>query len=161
MLSAPDLAHSFAITLRRAYGWLELGCPNEAFEQLDELPDMLHGTTEVLKLKCKILLTSQNWLELSGLSEAASRYFPAEASFAEDWAWAEHKQGRTSEAYNILLQASKNYNQTWRTAYFLACFAHALKEPQDAAQWLGHAFLLHSSPTELKEQAQREEQFRS
>jgi hypothetical protein len=161
MLAVPDLVHTFAITLRRAHGWLELGCPREAFDQLDELPDSLHSAREVLKLKCKILSASRKWVELSGLSETAYRYYPSEPTFAEDWAWAEHKQGRTDEAYNILLQASRNYQTTWRTAYFLACFSHVLKQRDDAAQWLGHAFLLHSAPAQLKEQALREEQFRS
>jgi hypothetical protein len=81
--------------------------------------------------------------------------------FAEDWAWAEYKQGHALEAYSILLEYSKNVNTTWRSAYFLACFSHSLRQAQEAAQWLGHAFLLHSSPAQLKEQALREEQFRS
>jgi len=161
MLSVPDLAYTFSHTLRRAHGWLELGCPGEALNQLDELPDSLHASKEVLKLKCKILSSWNKWLELGGLSETAYRYFPSEPAFAEEWAWAEHKQGRTDDAYLILLEASKNTETTWRTAYFLACFAHSLKQTQDAAQWLGHAFLLHSSPAQLKEQALREEQFRS
>lgn len=161
MVAVPDLAHAFAVTLRRAHGWLELGMPTEAFTQLDELPDVLHSAREVLKLKCKILFASGKWAELGGLAETSLRYYIAEPAFAEDWAWAEHKQGRTDEAYTILLQASKNFEVTWRTAYFLACFAHILKHSDDAAQWLGHAFLLHSAPAQLKEQALREEQFRS
>jgi predicted Zn-dependent protease len=161
MLAAPELASSFAITIRRAHGWLELGCPNEAIEQLSELPDVLHCSKEVLRLKCKILSGAKKWAEVSEMSQSAARYYPSDPTFVEDWAWAEHKQGRTLEAYSILLEASKNLNPTWRTAYYLACFAHALKQVQEAAQWLGHAFLLHSSPADLKEQALQEEQFRS
>ena len=161
MVAKSDLAHSFASTLRRAYGWMELGCANEALDELDELPDTLHCSREVLKLKCKILTSAKRWEELKTLAETAVKYFPQEPLFSEDWAWAEHKRGRTLEAYSILLEYSKNQNTTWRTAYFLACFSHSLRQTQEAAQWLGHAFLLHSSPALLKQQAQREEVFRS
>ena len=157
----PAIQTSIASVLRRTYGWLELGCPNEASEELEQLPDTLHSTREVLKLKCSILSIARNWAELSMLSSTSSLYFPKEASFTEDWAWAEHKQGRTAEAYAILVEAGRKNQKTWRTAYFLACFAYALKRVREATEWLGLAFLLHSSPAQLKARALREDDFRS
>ncbi len=152
---------SIASVLRRTYGWLELGCPNEASEELEQLPDTLHSTREVLKLKCNILASAHKWSDLRVLSSTSAMYFPQEAAFAEDWAWAEHKQGRTADAYSILVQAAEKYQKTWRTAYFLACFAYALKRVREATEWLGLAFLLHSSPAQLKARALREDDFRS
>ena len=152
---------SIASVLRRTYGWLELGCPNEASEELEQLPDTLHSTREVLKLKCNILSHAKNWPELGILSSTSSLYFPQEPAFCEDWAWAEHKQGRTADAYSILVQASASYQKTWRTAYFLACFAYALKRVREATEWLGLAFLLHNAPVQLKNRALREDDFRS
>jgi hypothetical protein len=152
---------SIASILRRTYGWLELGCPNEASEELEQLPDTLHSTREVLKLKCTILCSAHNWNDLRVLSATSAMYFPQEAAFAEDWAWAEHKQGRTADAYSILVQAAEKYQKTWRTAYFLACFAYALKRVREATEWLGLAFLLHNSPAQLKHRALREDDFRS
>jgi thioredoxin-like negative regulator of GroEL len=159
MLLMPNLATSIAVILRRTHGWLELGCPDEAAAELDGLPDILHCSREVLRLKCEILNAAAKWTELADLSSTAARYFPAEPAFAEQWAWAVHKQGRSSAAYALLVEASEKFEKTWRTNYFLACFAHALERMEEAAQWLGHAFLLHSAPSHLKEQA--EEQFRS
>jgi hypothetical protein len=152
---------SIASVLRRTYGWLELGCPNEASEELEQLPDTLHSTREVLKLKCNILSTARNWNELRVLSSTSAMYFPQEPAFVEDWAWSEHKQGRTSDAYSILALSAEKYQKTWRTAYFLACFAYALKRVREATEWLGLAFLLHNSPAQLKSRALREEDFRS
>ncbi|HTG44515.1 MAG TPA: hypothetical protein VK633_08285, partial [Verrucomicrobiae bacterium] len=151
---------SIANTLRQTYGWLELGCPDEAFQELERLPDTLHSTREVLKIKCTILNASKNWRELRLLSSTSAMYYPREAVFAEDWAWAEHKEGRTSDAYAILLQAATKYEKTWRTAYFLACFAYAMKRAREATEWLGLAFLLHTVPGQLKHRALREEDFR-
>ena len=151
---------SIASILRRTYGWLELGCPNEASEELEQLPDTLHSTREVLKLKCNILSTARNWTDLRVLSSTSAMYFPHEPAFAEDWAWAEHKQGRTADAYSILKHAAKKYQKTWRTAYFLACFAYALKKVREATEWLTLALLLHSSPAQLKCRALREDDFR-
>jgi tetratricopeptide (TPR) repeat protein len=161
MRIAPVFHNSIANTLRRTYGWLELGCPAEAYEELEQLPDTLHSTREVLKLKCNILSTASNWNELRTLSATAVMYFPNESAFAEDWAWSEHKQGRTADAYSILKQATEKNQKTWRTAYFLACFAYALKRIREATEWLGLAFLLHNTPAQLKQRALREEDFRS
>ncbi len=156
-----DLSSSIAMTLRRTHGWLELGCTNEAMQELDELPDVLHCAQEVLKLKCEVLSAAGRWMDLSDLSSTSAKYYPTEPAFAESWAWAEHKQGRTAAAYKQLLSASSRFEKTWRTNYFLACFAFTLQQAQEAAEWLGHAFLLHSAPSALKERALREEQFRS
>ena len=150
---------SVAGILRRSHGWLELGCPVEAYEELDKLPDSLHTTREVLKLKCNILSTARNWRELRVLSSTSAMYFPQEAAFAEDWAWSEHKEGQTKQAYSILVHAAERYEKTWRTAYFLACFSYSLKQSREATEWLGLALLLHSSPGQLKQRALREEDF--
>ena len=150
---------SVAGILRRSHGWLELGCPVEAYEELDKLPDSLHTTREVLKLKCNILSAARNWRELRVLSSTSAMYFPQEAAFAEDWAWSEHKEGQTKQAYSILVHAAERYEKTWRTAYFLACFTYALKQSREATEWLGLALLLHSSPNQLKLRALREEDF--
>jgi hypothetical protein len=159
MLKAPDLTILLTHILRRTYGWLELGCPDEALKQLDELPDVLHSSRDVLKLKCKILAVAESWNDLKSVSAASAKYYPNEAAFAELWAWAEHKGGRSAEAYTLLLDASQKFEKTWRTNYFLACFAHSTQRSQEAAEWLGHAFLLHSAPGQLKEMAL--EEFRS
>jgi hypothetical protein len=150
---------SVAGILRRSHGWLELGCPVEAYEELEKLPDSLHTTREVLKLKCNILSAARNWRELRVLSSTSAMYFPQEAAFAEDWAWSEHKTGQTKQAYSILVHAAERYEKTWRTAYFLACFSYALKQSREATEWLGLALLLHSSPSQLKQRALREEDF--
>ena len=152
---------SVAGILRQSHGWLELGCPAEAYEELDRLPDSLHTTREVLKLKCNILAAERNWRELRVLSSTSAMYFPQEAAFAEDWAWAEHKEGQTTQAYSILVHAAERYEKTWRTAYFLSCFSYAMKRVREATEWLGLALLLHTSPAQLKQRALREEDFLS
>ena len=161
MRVAPAHQSSIASILRRTNGWLELGCPTEAYEELEQLPDSLHASREVLKLKCTILSVARNWRELRVLSATSAMYFPQEPAFAEDWAWAEHKEGRTADAYTLLNDAASKYQKTWRTAYFLACFAYALKRVREATEWLGMAFLLHHAPAQLKQRALREEEFRS
>ena len=36
MVAAPDLTSSITHTLRRTYGWLELGCAREALNELED-----------------------------------------------------------------------------------------------------------------------------
>ena len=142
--------------LRRTEGWLDLGCPNEACEELEFLPDGLHATREVLKLKCRAFHLAGNWSELGALSSTAARYFPKEAAFPEFWAWSEHKQGRTTNAYTILVELNPGFLQSWRSAYYLACFSYKLNRVQEATMWLGRALLCHPSPEQLQKQAAAE-----
>jgi hypothetical protein len=148
---------SISKTLRRVHGWLELGCPAEAFEELETLPDSLHSSREVLKLKCTILAAFEDWNDLRDLSSTCADYFPKEPSFGEDQAWAEHKLGRTAEAYSLLIQRSKGCPASWRTAYYLSCFAYQINRVREATEWLGLALLLHHAPAQLKTQTLREE----
>ena len=150
---------SVAGVLRRSHGWLELGCPAEAYEELEKLPDSLHTTREVLKLKCNILTAAKNWRELRVMASTAAMYFPNDPAFGEDWAWAEHKQGQTAQSYSILVQASQKYEKTWRTAYYLSCFTYALKRVRESTEWLSLALLLHPAPNQLRQRAVREEDF--
>ena len=148
---------SISTILRQTHGWLELGCPEEAARELESLPDGLHSTREVLKLKCAILAAQQQWSELAALSATCADYFPTEPAFGEDQAWAEHKLGRSGDAYGVLIQRSKGCQASWRTAYYLACFSYQTNRVREATEWLGLAFMLHRSPAQLKTRALREE----
>lgn len=159
MRSGTGSTNSIAKILRQAHGWLELGCTDEALSELDQLPDGLHATREVLKLKCAILSTGEQWEELRTLSATCADYFPVESAFGEDQAWAEHKLGRTAEAYAILIKRSKGCQAAWRTAYYLSCFCYKMNRVREATEWLGLALLLHRTPAQLKTRTLREESF--
>lgn len=148
-------------TLRRTEGWLELGCGDEAFEELESLPDSLHTTREVLKLKCRALRVSGHWAELKVMAATAVMYFPSEPAFSEEWAWAEHQLGRTVKAYSILNQPHLRYRSTWRTAYYLACFSYQMNRAGEATAWLGRALLAHPSPSEIALEALHESAFQA
>lgn len=144
----------FAVTvreiLRRADGWLDLGCPEEALKELEALPDCLHATREVLKVKCRVLYVAENWGELLNLSAMCAQHFPQDACFHEDWAWAQHKLGNTEQAYQELSHRSAKFPETWRTAYYLACFAYLLKQVESATVWLARALFSHPRPSQLQ-----------
>lgn len=159
MRSGTSSTNSIAKILRQAHGWLELGCTEEALSELELLPDGLHATREVLKLKCSILAAGQHWEMLRALAATCAEYFPTESAFGEDEAWAEHKLGRTGEAYATLIKRSKGCQAAWRTAYYLACFCYKLNRVREATEWLGLALLLHRTPAQLKVRTLREEAF--
>lgn len=157
MRSGTGSPNSIAKVLRQTHGWLELGCPEEANRELDNLPDSLHSTREVLKLKGSILTALKDWHQLRDLSATCADYFPTEPAFGEDQAWAEYQLGRTESAYATLIQRSKGCPAVWRTAYYLACFSYQLNRVREATEWLGLALLLHHSPAHLRATALREE----
>jgi hypothetical protein len=159
MRSGTTSANSIAKILRQAHGWLELGCTEEALQELELLPDSLHATREVLKLKCSILSAGQQWELLRSLAATCADYFPAESAFGEDQAWAEHMLGRSADAYATLIKRSKGCQASWRTAYFLSCFCYKIDRVREATEWLGLALLLHRTPAHLKTRVLREEAF--
>jgi hypothetical protein len=159
MRSLTSSANSVATILRQTHGWLELGCPEEAGRELETLPDSLHSTREVLKLKCAILAAQQEWEHLAGLAATCADYFPTEPAFGEEQAWAEHQLGRSADAYHLLIKRSKGCQASWRTAYYLACFSYRTNRVREATEWLGLALLLHRAPAQLKTRALREEAF--
>jgi hypothetical protein len=150
---------SIAMIIRQTHGWLELGCPEDAARELENLPDTLHSTREVLKLKCTILAALRQWEELAALAATCADYFPTEPAFGEEQAWAEHQLGRSADAYHLLIKRSKGCQASWRTAYYLACFSYRTNRVREATEWLGLALLLHRAPAQLKTRALREEAF--
>ena len=161
MWSAAVKDSSVREILRRTDGWLELGCPMEALEQLEELPDMLHATREVLKLKCRALHQAENWEELKVLAATCVMNFRAEPCFKEEWAWAEYKIGNAKEAYSILAQEFSRFQWTWRTAYYLACFSYSLRRVGEATEWLGRALMIHPKPSDQRQEAVNELAFQA
>jgi hypothetical protein len=147
--------------LRRTDGWLELGCHREALEQLEELPDAMHATREVLKLKCRALHLAAERTELKVLAATCVMHFGVEPAFKEEWAWAEYKLGNTRDAYSILSQEFSRFQWTWRTAYYLACFSYSLKRTGEATEWLGRALMIHPKPSELRREAVNELAFQA
>ena len=142
--------------LRATEGWLELGCPHQADSELEQLPSALQSTREVLKLRCRIAIASQNWTEVILLAATYAIQFPKEPAFAEFWAWGEYKLGRVANAYSILTMASERFQRTWRTCYYLACFSYALKRSREATQWLTEAVKAHPNPLDLQCEIRRQ-----
>lgn len=147
--------------LRRTDGWLELGCAREALLQLEELPDAMHATREVLKLRCRALHMAEDWTELKVLAATCVMHFAMEPVFKEEWAWAEYKLGNTKDAYSILSEEFSRFQWTWRTAFYLACFSYALRRVGEATEWLGRALMIHPKPAELKREAVTELAFQA
>lgn len=146
--------------LDAATGWLELGNPVEAHNELEQLPhsERIHPT--VLKLRCRIYRQAAKWEYLSILAESCYKARPEEAQFVVDWAWAEYKQGRREQAAVILQRESEKFPKSDAVAYHLACVLASLDRMAEARDWLAKAFERAREPDKLKLRALEEAEFK-
>ena len=86
------------------------------------------------------LAAREDWRAAGELGELCAAVCPDEAFGWENWAWALHKQGRTSEAYKVLAPILRQLRlpgpPSGRAAYCLACFCAALGRKEEGVRWL-------------------------
>jgi tetratricopeptide (TPR) repeat protein len=146
--------------LNAAIGWLELGNPVEAHNELERLPHDQRTALEVLKLRCRIYRQAERWDCLSMLADSLYTALPQE-QFLVDWAWSEFKLGRKERAALVLLHESGKFPNSEAVAYHLAIVLAALDRLPEAREWLAKALARSSDPDKLKLGALDLPEFRS
>lgn len=136
-------------TLQAAQGYYELGMLEDAWEELDSIPEGCRNEAEVLHVRVMLLLKEERWdgalrtsLELCGLKPADSAGF-IHAAFCL------HELGRTAEARQTLLDGPASLQAEPTYFYNLACYAARLGEIPDAEQLLARACALDPKLGEL------------
>lgn len=133
-------------------GWLELGNPAEANEELRSIAPELQAHPTVLKARWCIYATSQKWEMAVEIARAIRRMKPADSDGWVLEAEALHKMGRTRESWEMLLPAAALFPHVPVIRYLLACYASQLGSLRAAKDWLQQALELDKSP-QIKLQA--------
>ena len=139
--------------LNAAIGWLELGNPVEAHNELEQLPYDQRTNPEVLKLRCRVYRRAERWDCLSMLADSCYRVLPNEPQFLVDWAWAEFKGGSKEKAAVVLMTESGKFPDSESVAYHTAIILAALDRRPEARDWLAKAIARSSDPDRLKLEA--------
>jgi Flp pilus assembly protein TadD len=135
-LAPPDNLHFDAVQ-----GWLMLGDPASAREELAQLSPAARLVPEVLELEWALHAETQSWREAL---EAAQRLIAVAPDRASGWihrAYARRRVpgGGLDQAWADLRPAHDRFPRNYLIAFNLACYAAQMGRPDEAWDWLARA----------------------
>jgi tetratricopeptide (TPR) repeat protein len=134
-LEPPDLQH-----LRAAVGWLELGDPLAANDQLGKITARLRAHPDVLKVRWRVYAKAKNWEACLELARAVTEMEPDKAGGWIDRAQSLHRLDRTVEAYDLLSSVADRFPEHTTVFYHLAVYGCKLRKLREAWSWLERTF---------------------
>jgi Flp pilus assembly protein TadD len=132
-------------TLRTASGWLELGLPDGALEELCLLPHHQQSHREVLELKLQAQMESTTWNAAADTARLLCSKQPANADYFLHAAYCLHETGDTLAARNQLLRGPKALLAMPHFHYNIACYLWTLGEHARARTHLSQAIAMDES----------------
>lgn len=127
------------LSLTAAVGWLELGLPDEALEELTKLPASVQMKRQALEIKLVAQMTGQAWNSASDTARLLCLKDPEEPLFFLRAAYCLHETGDTLAACNWLLRGPKSLIDMAVFHYNLACYLWTLGEEKRARSHLRRA----------------------
>lgn len=142
-LKHPDSHH-----LEAARGWLELGLPLEANEELEQITPERRVHPDVLEVRWKIYAREKKWEACVDIATAIIELEPGEALGWIDRSFALHELKRTQEAFDNLRPVAEQFPEAWIIPYNLACYCAQLHRLEEAQEWFRRAMAINE--TEVK-----------
>ena len=135
-----------------AEGWLVLGSPSDALEELGRVSSALQDHPDVLLLRWHACAKMKDW---KACVEAGRRLLAAAPDAVSSWqnyANALFYEKRYQEAFDTLFPAIEKFPKEWSIPYNLACYQCQLGKLEAAITWLKMALAL-GDPAEVKKHA--------
>jgi tetratricopeptide (TPR) repeat protein len=148
----PEWIHPIDQHLRAAEGWLDLGLPEEARAELEQLPDSLHNQPVALMLWWRVHSAAGQW---RNAVEAADELVQRDPDNPFGWihrSYALHELKETQQAWDLLSPALEKFADEELVPYNLACYACQLGQFSDAKELLGLA-MKRGEAKEVRERA--------
>ena len=146
------LGHPDCFHLQAARGWLELGNPLEANEELEKIAPALCVHPDVLEVRWQISAKARRWEACIDLAEGIIALTPDNPFGWIHRSFALHELKRTQEAWDNLIRVIKKFPDEPIIPYNLACYACQLGRLQAALNWLEEAFAVGDA-TKIKSMA--------
>jgi tetratricopeptide (TPR) repeat protein len=138
----PPLPLAVERQLDAAQGWLGLGDPLSAREELDQIPTELKNHPRVLLGYSEYFAATKRWEECSAYANAVVQMAPSDV---EGWikrSYALHELKRTRAAFDLLLPAAEKFPDVWLVPYNLACYCAQLGRLEEAEKWFLRAMAI-------------------
>ena len=135
--SLADVRH-----LEAAEGWLGLGDPGSAGEELDAIAEPLSGHPAVLHLRWEVFSAGRKWERALEVATTLAFLEPTDKRTWLHRSFALHELKQTAEARENLLRVVDQFPNYAVMRYNLACYECQLGRLAQAKAWLQKAFAL-------------------
>ena len=125
--------------IKAASGWLELGMPDDALEELDGLTGDDRYSKGALELKLAARMAKGSWMDASQTAVELCELAADEPDFFLSAAYCLHEAGETEEARKTLLRGPRVLEEFPVYHYNMACYLWKLGEKHDARAHLDMA----------------------
>lgn len=149
-LEPPDTHH-----LSAAVGWLELGNPSEAGEEIARLSPPALNHPDVLEVRFTICAAGQRWDAAAEIAEALIGVAPERSSGWVHRAYALRRSqgGGLPLAWAVLRPAFDKFPKVSIIPYNLACYAAQFGRLEEAWDWLHKAMEAEGDVGRIKQMA--------
>ena len=137
--------------LNAAVGYLNLGMPQDAWNELEDIEAKDRARPEVLKVRVEVCRALESWEMMAEVSNHLRKIEPDEVGHALDQAHAARRFKSEAEAAEILSLALRRYYDDALVRYNLACYWCVMGRVEEAREMLGTACRRDESLRELAE----------
>jgi predicted Zn-dependent protease len=146
-----QLPHPDNLHLEAALGWLMLGDPASAKEELAKLTPASREKPDVLEVEWSLHAATNSW---ASAYEAAERLVRQAPSRSYGWihrAYAARRMpgGGLAQAWDALRPAAEKFPKVFLIPYNLACYAAQMGRLEEAWQWLQRAAEISDTPEKV------------
>ncbi|MBK1876837.1 TPR end-of-group domain-containing protein [Pelagicoccus mobilis] len=128
--------------LSYANGYLDLGMISSATEELDAIQESERLNNDVLAMRARLYLESQNWEVMEAVSKQLVSQAPELPFGWVNWAYALREMDRNGEAKEVALQGLEKHPKEATLWFNLACYCSLLNEVEEASSHLDKAIEL-------------------
>jgi len=138
----PELKDMDNVHLEAAEGWLGLGLPLDALEELEKISHARRALPDFLHVRYEICAASKQWESAAEVAKELCRISPDAPSGFIQLAYSLHELRRTTEALNALLTVADRFPDVPTISYNLACYHCQLGDLPAASKCLKRALKL-------------------
>ncbi len=131
--------------LTAAHGYLELGMPIEAADELEEIAPESRTLPEVLTMRYFIYSTTESWEMAEAVAGHMARSNPQSPDWWVNWAYASRRANNIVAAREIMSKAETLHPEVAIIHFNLGCYACQLGEIDEAKWRVGKAITLDRS----------------
>ena len=128
--------------LRAAIGFIELGMPEDAVFEIENLPPEDKNRRDVLELRLEIYREAKAWSLMEVVARELWKRHPEEPDYWTNLAWAVRRLDSLVVARDILLVAVERFPSDAMTHFNLGCYACQLGDIGQAKTRVGKAIEL-------------------